>query len=83
MILSIWAISCTSSRVNSTAPKVTPPDPYTADGKLVIKYIFEGETFTADGDGVYMPYWYWEKMFDYIVDTQAALKIADINSGKK
>ena len=82
-ILIIWLTSCTSSRTNSPAPKITPPDPYNAEGELVIKYVFEGETYTADDDGVYVPYWYWEKMFDYIVDTQAALKIADINNGKK
>lgn len=82
-ILIIWLTSCTSSPKNSPAPKITPPDPYNAEGELVIQYVFEGETYTADDDGVYVPYWFWEKMFDYIVDTQAALKIADINSGKK
>jgi hypothetical protein len=75
-ILILWLISCTTSRINS-APKVTPPDPYNENGELVIKYIPAGETFTADGDGVYLPYWYWEKIFDYIIDTQAAQDIAD------
>ena len=31
---------------------------------------------TAQEDSVIMPYWYWEKVFDYIVDTQAAQEIA-------
>ena len=43
---------------------------------MVIKYIDEGETVTAQEDGVLMPYWYFEKIFDYIVDTQAAQEIA-------
>ena len=84
MILSatliIWLTACTSTPKSSTpAPKVTPPDPYTEDGELVIKIVFAGEPFTADADGVYLPYWYWEKIFDYIVDTQAA---QEITSGK-
>ena len=83
-ILILWLISCTNTPKNET-PKtsITPPDPYTADGELVIKYIPGGETFTADGDAVLLPYWYWEKIFDYIVDTQAAQDIADINNEKK
>lgn len=82
-ILIILLTSCTSSRINKTAPRVTPPDPYDANGELVIKYIPNGETVTADGDAVLLPYWYWEKIFDYIVDTQAAQDIADINNEKK
>ena len=46
---------------------------------MVIKYIDEGETVTAQEDGVLMPYWYFEKIFDYIVDTQAAQEIAADN----
>ena len=42
---------------------------------MVIKYIDEGETVTAQEDGVFLPYWYFEKIFDYIVDTQAAQEI--------
>ena len=53
-----------------------PPDPYNAAGDLVINYINEGETVTAQEDSVLLPYWYFEKIFDYIVDTQAAQKIA-------
>lgn len=69
-ILILWPISCTTSRINST-PKTTPPDPYDENGELVIKYIPDGSTVTAEGDAVLLPYWYWEKIFDYIVDTQA------------
>ena len=83
MILSIWAISCTSSPKNKTAPKITPPDPYTADGELVLQFVPDGSTITADGNSVLMPYWYWEKIFDYIVDTQAAQDIADTKAQKK
>lgn len=42
----------------------------------MIVYVSEGETVTAQEDGVFLPYWYWEKIFDYIVDTQAAQEIA-------
>jgi hypothetical protein len=75
-ILITWPTSCTTSRINS-APKVTPPDPYNEAGELVIKYIPAGETITADGDAVLLPYWYWEKVFDYIIDTQAAQSMTD------
>ena len=76
-ILILWLTSCTTTQTkNNTAPKITPPDPYTADGELVWKY--DKET-----DSVIVPYWYWEKIFDYIVDTQAAQDIADINNEKK
>ena len=57
-------------------PRILPPDPYNAAGELVIKYIDEGETVKAQEDGVLLPYWYFEKIFDYIVDTQAAQEIA-------
>lgn len=75
-ILILWLISCTTSRINRPAPRTTPPDPYNAAGELVIKFLPEGETYTAtDGDAVILPYWYWEKVFDYIIDTQAAQEI--------
>ena len=48
----------------------------------MIEYVFEGETVTAQDDGVFLPYWYYEKIFDYIVDTQAAQKIAAGNKKK-
>ena len=76
MTLSIWLTSCATTRTNNPAPKILPPDPYNAAGESVIKIIFEGETVTAQEDGVLLPYWYFEKIFDYIVDTQAAQEIA-------
>ena len=75
-ICTLWLTSCTSTRTNNPVPIILPPDPYNAAGELVIKYIDEGETVTAQEDGVLMPYWYFEKIFDYIVDTQAAQEIA-------
>ena len=76
LILSIWLTSCATTRTNNPVPIILPPDPYNAAGESVIKIIFEGETVTAQEDGVLMPYWYFEKIFDYIVDTQAAQEIA-------
>ena len=71
-ILILWLTSCTNTPKNETPQRIAPPDPYNADGEIVIKYIPDGTTLTADGDAVLLPYWYWEKVFDYIVDTQAA-----------
>ena len=82
-ILILWLTSCTTTPKNKPAPRVTPPDPYNADGELVIKLIKDGETVTADGDAVLLPYWYWEKIFDYIVDTQAAQDITDTKTQNK
>ena len=76
LTLSIWLTSCTTTAISNPAPIILPPDPYNAAGELVIKYIDEGETVTAQEDGVLLPYWYFEKIFDYIVDTQAAQEIA-------
>ena len=55
---------------NKTAPKITPPDPYTADGELVLQFVPDGSTITADGNSVLMPY-------------QAAQDIADTKAQKK
>jgi len=74
----IWLASCTTTpKSKPAALHVTPPDPYDADGVLVIKALHEGEIFTTPEDGVYLPYWYWRKVFNYIVDTQAAQDIAE------
>ena len=80
--MSIWLTSCTTTRTNNPAPKSLPPDPYNDAGELVIKYIKAGEEITAAEDGVFLPYWYFEKIFDYIVDTQAAQEIAAGESEK-
>lgn len=75
-ILIIWLNACTSTRKSNTpAPRVYPPDPYNENDELVISFVYEGDTFEASEDGVFLPYWYWEKIFDYIVDTQAAQDI--------
>ena len=65
----LWLTSCitTQKTDNSARAKFYPPDPYNADGSLVWEY-------DADRDAVIVPYWYWEKIFDYIADTQAAQK---------
>ena len=65
--MTLWLASCTTTRAraNSPAPKAYPPDPYDADGNIVWRY-------DAESDSVVVPYWYWEKIFDYIADTQAA-----------
>jgi hypothetical protein len=34
--------------------------------------IKDGETFTATEDGIYLPWWYWQKVYNYIVNTQEA-----------
>ena len=75
-MLSIWLTSCTTTRTNSPAPHIYAPDPFNERGEMILKYVKAGETVTAQDDSVIMPYWYWEKVFDYIVDTQAAQEIA-------
>ncbi len=79
---SLWLTSCTSTPVNRTAPDVVPPDPYDSEGRIVWQLVPAGQTITAKEEGVFIPYWYFEKLFDYIVDTQAALKIIN-GTGKK
>lgn len=49
-------------------PKIYPPDPYDETGAVIWEY-------DAEKDAVIIPYWYWEKIFDYIADTQAAQEI--------
>lgn len=74
----IWLASCTSTPASKTpAPRITPPDPYDADGELVIKALHAGDVYLVPEDGVYLPFWYWRKVFNYIVDTQAAQDIAE------
>lgn len=70
MTLIIWATSCTSSPKNSSV-KNKAPDPVDADGNLVIVTLHKNDVYLVPEDGVYLPAWYWRKVFDYIVDTQA------------
>ena len=73
-ICTLWLTSCTTTRTveNKAAPKYYPPDPYTADGVLVWEEIKDGQTFTASEDGIFLPWWYWRGIYDYIVNTQSA-----------
>ena len=78
----LWLASCTTTPANNapTVPRATAPDPYDAEGNLVIKPLHKNDVFLVPEDGVYLPFWYWRKVFNYIVDTQAA---QDINSPEK
>ena len=66
----LWLNSCTTTRTveSKPVPQYYPPDPYTADGELVW-------TYDKETDSVTMPWWYWKKVYDYIVNTQAAQEI--------
>lgn len=76
MMLILWLSGCTSTQTtNEPAIQYTPPDPYTEDGVLVWQYIGEGEELNTETDGVFIPYWWFEKLYDYIVDVQAAQEI--------
>src|SRR5574344_857625 len=81
-ICTLWLTSCTTTRTaeNNPAPKYYPPDPYDETGALVWEEIKGGETFTASEDGIFLPWWYWQQTYNYIVNTQAAQEIA---SGEK
>lgn len=74
-ICALWLTGCTATRTieSSPAPLCYPPDPYTADGSPVWSY-------DEDADTVTMPFWYWQKVYFYIVDTQAA---QEIRAGRK
>lgn len=65
--------SCKSSPIviNEYLPYIAPPVPTNANGELVLKY--DPET-----DNITMPYWYWQKVFDYIADTQAFMVEMDL-----
>ena len=76
-ICTLWLTSCTTTRTveNKAAPKYYPPDPYTADGVLVWEEIKDGQIFTASEDGIFLPWWYWQQVYNYIVNTQSAQEI--------
>ena len=68
--------SCTTWRKPKTnnRQRITPPDPY-VDGVMVIEPVKAGERYEAKENGVFMPFWYFLKLFDYVVDTQAEQEI--------
>lgn len=93
MISATVLISCTSTQniSNSPFPVVTAPDPIPAgsvtlkssdgtitvtdkSGKLIMKYDPSSDTVT-------MAFWLYQKFVRYVIDTQAAQKINDYNSG--
>ena len=61
---------------SNPAPRYYPPSPYAADGSLVW-------TYDKGTDTVTMPWWYWQKVYNYIVDTQAAQKIKNDYKGTR
>ena len=73
----LWLTSCTTTRTveNNPAPKYYPPDPYDETGALVWEEIKGGQTFTASEDGIFLPWWYWQQVYNYIVNTQSAQEI--------
>jgi hypothetical protein len=82
MTLTIWATSCTSSPAKNKTVK-TAPDPYDYNGELVIITLHKSDVFLTPEDGVYLPAWYFRKVFDYIVDTQAAQGITYTDDAEK
>ena len=76
LILTLLSASCTSTRKRiGDVPYVTVPDPIQKDGTSAV--ILDAET-----DSVSMPMWYWRKIVNYIIDTQAALKIGGAEKQK-
>lgn len=71
MICSVWLTSCVSTTSeNKPASRIPAPDMYDSNGDIAVKYTPAGEQFIPDEDGVYMPWWYWQNVFNYIVITQ-------------
>ena len=76
MILAPVLTCCTSTRKTSgSVPYVTVPDPIQKDGTSAV-------VLDAATDTVSMPMWYWWKIVNYIIDTQAVLKIAGAEKQK-
>gem|GEM_PF-1858048 len=76
LILTSALTCCTSTQKRSgDVPYVVVPDPIQKDGISAV--IFDAETETVS-----MPLWYWRKIVNYIIDTQAALKIAGAEKQK-
>lgn len=60
LILCLLLLSSCMSTQKKIKPQV--PDPY-VDGVSVV-------TYDQTNDTVSMPYWYWLKLYDYIVETE-------------
>lgn len=69
LTLTLCLVSCVCTQTAKTQPipKIEPPLPVDEQGKTVWQY--DPET-----DSVILPFWYWQKVFDYIADTQAILR---------
>ena len=64
LIATIWLESCTTSHIEpTTRPHFTPPDPI-VDGEVVWTYDPEAHVYIV-------PEWYFNLLFDYIVDVSA------------
>ena len=85
MILIIWAGFCTSCTSKPAENKniIAAPDPVDANGELVTITLHKNAVFLTPEDGVFLPAWYWRKVFNYIVDTQAAQGITYTDDEKK
>lgn len=68
-ILTTVLTCCTTSQnIRTPAPHVNVPDPVDESGQSIVVY-------DESADIVKMPLWYWEKLTDYIIDTQAVQEI--------
>ena len=82
MICTLWLNSCATTTKNKPVPYVIPPTLDDADGELAVDLIYRGTTYKADCDGLFIPWWLWQNIYSYIVDSQAALDIAHENEGE-
>lgn len=69
ILVSLIPLMCCKSTRNAENPSAKPiqiqtafPRPYDEDGNAVVM---------LDGDTVSMPLWYWLKITDYVIDTEA------------
>jgi len=78
----MFCTSCTSKPAKNNEV-IAAPDPIDTNGELVIITLHKSDVFLTPEDGVYLPEWYWRKVFNYIVDTQAAQGITYTDDEKK
>ena len=85
MIIITWVMFCTSctSKPARNDSVIAAPDPIDSNGELVIITLHENAVFFTTEDGVFLPEWYWRKVFNYIVETQAAQGITYTDDTKK